>query len=103
MEVRTIKWKPIARTKFQKTIRWYLNNMGQNAARKYMSGIKQDVNRLSKQPYIGINEPLLANQQLEFHSLVSHKHTKIIYLIEEKHIVIVDLWDCRQDQSNYNL
>ena len=97
MEIKNISWKPTALTKYKKTALWYYHNMGKNAATKFITGINKDVYRIKSQPNIGPREPLLIDQPIEFHSLVSHRHTKIINFIEQDNLYIVDLWDCRQD------
>lgn len=93
-------WKPIARAKYLRTTRWYFDNIGRTAAQKFMYGIAKDAERIGLQPGIGKPEPLLKNQPQGFRSLVSHRHTKIIYYSDKTHVYIVDLWDCRRSPED---
>lgn len=99
MSKKTI-WKKSARAKYKKTTRWYFDNMGRSAARKFMQGITEDVKRISTHPGIGKREPLLADQPENFQSLVSHRNTQIVYYTDNERIYIVDFWDCRRNPSD---
>ena len=44
-----------------------------------------------------MQEPLLANREKEYHSLVVEKHFKLIYYIEGNNVRITAVWDIRRD------
>lgn len=100
MEIKNILWKPTAQIKYKKTAQWYYKNMGKSAANKFVTGVINDIYRIKSQPNIGLHEPLLLDQPIKYHSLVSHRNTKIIYFIENETLFIVDLWDCRQNTAS---
>lgn len=51
--------------------------------------------RLESFPEIGKVEPLLDNRNEIFRSLVVCEHYKLIYLVCEDKILILDIWDAR--------
>ena len=92
----SIFWLENAKQAFERQKNWYLNMMGKQAAKKFTNSILKDTERLGTFPYLGQIEPLLEDLPEQYRSLVSGKHFKIVYFIENATIYIVALRDCRQ-------
>ncbi len=97
----TIIWLEYAKRAFEQQMNWYLNVMGKQAAKKFTNSILKDTERLTSFPYLGAIEPLLENLPEHYRSLVSGKHFKIVYFIEETTIYIVALRDCRKAPESF--
>lgn len=94
-------WLENAKLAFERQMNWYLNVMGKQAAKKFTNAILKDTERLSDFPYLGQTEPLLEDLPEHYRSLVSGKHFKIVYFIEDNTIYIVALRDCRQSPERF--
>lgn len=94
-------WLENAKQAFEQQMNWYLNRMGKQAARKFTNAILKDTERLATFPYLGQTEPLLESLPEQYRSLVSGKHFKIIYFIENNAVYIVALRDCRQAPEEF--
>ena len=92
-----IKWFPAA-IKDIDGIYEYYSKKNQRAATDLYNGILDDAERLSNNPYIAAIEPLLSEMPKSYRSLVSGKgKIKIIYHVKDDILIIVRIWDCRQN------
>ena len=73
---------------------------GQHTAKQMRERINSYLHTLAEHPKAGMLEPLLANREVEYRSLVVHKLIKLIYRIQGDKIFIVDLWDTRREPSH---
>lgn len=77
---------------------------GVQSVKKFKKLITDLENYLEMSPAIGIIEPTLEDKSIEYRSLpVGDKHNRVIYYIDNEDIVIVDLWDMRQDTDNLTI
>ena len=67
------------------------------AATTMHNEILDEIDRLLSFPQMGPIEPLLAEEPEMFRSLVVCRHYKVIYLVENEIINIMDVWDCRRN------
>lgn len=95
-----LQWDDEALALFKEIFYWYKDNLGIKAANKFRKGIVDAIYVISKNPYIGPREILLAAREKEYHSFIEHTNHKIIYFIESDLIYIAYIWDCRMDNSN---
>jgi plasmid stabilization system protein ParE len=94
----TIKWTDFSKNELKKIFEYYKEEASVIVARKLVSGIAKETQKLKKNPTIGQEEELLKNDSREFRYLV-YKNYKIIYLVqlEKNCIEIYDVFDTRQN------
>lgn len=95
----TILWHKQARQDLKQALVYCRRKFGRDAAEQFADNIKQQVQLLSTQPYIGQKEDLLPVAETEIRRLVVHKYYKLLYWIDaaEENIVITSLWHTRQN------
>jgi plasmid stabilization system protein ParE len=78
---------------------YYNRVAGRSKAMKIVITVKEHTAALGAMPYMASVELLLENEPIKYRSLVISQRYKAIYHVDEENdaIVIVDLWDCRQD------
>ena len=95
---RRIVWSKKAETVFIKILEYYNHRNESNVySRKLNSEIKKHLELLSNHPWIG-----LKTENKNTRVLIKH-HFKIFYRIEPETIVILLIWDSRQNPENLNL
>jgi plasmid stabilization system protein ParE len=94
----TVFWTRFAENKLNDIFEYYESNAGIRIAGKLVNGIIDSTINLSKNPYVGQIEELLANRPNHFRYLV-YKNYKIIYWInkDKNRIEIANIFDCRQN------
>ncbi len=96
--VKRIIWSPLASDTFQCLLVYYEQKTG---SKKYSSKlnlqIKSSISRLLVFPFIG------APTQFESVRIVIEGNYKIIYKVTESIIMILMVWDTRQNPENLNL
>lgn len=83
----------------------YSQELSPQGAKKLYNDILDEADRLATFPNIAKVEPLLSGYPLTYRSLVVRKNCKLIYFIDEENeaVVIVRLWDCRQDPARLRI
>ena len=92
-----IYWSKRAERSYGKIIDYIATQFGKPRARKYVTDVYAEVEKLHDNPRLGQVEPLLEGARHEFRRLVIEDLTKVIYRITDTSIEIVDVWDVRQD------
>lgn len=95
--IEQIHWSKRAERSYGKIIDYIAAQFGKPRARKYVTGVYTEVEKLPANPRLGQVEPLLEAARHEFRRLVIEDLTKVIYRITDTSIEIVDVWDTRQD------
>ncbi len=95
--IKSIKWSKRAEMAYGHIIDYVADEFGTPRARKYISDVEKEVNKLKKNPTLGQQEPWLAGSRYEFRRLVIGQWTKVIYRVAGDCIEIADVWDVRQD------
>lgn len=91
-----VKWMPIAQLDLEDIYQFYLSKSEQ-VANDIWNRLLESSDPLKIFAYAGPVEPLLANREKEYHSLVVEKHFKLIYYIEGNDVRITAVWDIRRD------
>lgn len=75
---------------------------GRAVATKFYNRFMEYVKRLSTNPQSGFPEPLLAERQRDYRSLMVNEHFKLVYYYDEGKdtLYIVDLWDTRREPAS---
>ena len=96
--VKRIVWSKKATLIFQKILEFYfLRNGNKSFSRKLNTEIKNRIKVLKKYPFLGI-ETNIENVRY----LIS-SHYKIFYLIDKEMILILLVWDARQNPKDLQL
>lgn len=95
--IEQIVWSRRAEKAYGKIIDYVLSEFGEKRAKKYVSDVYEEVDKLKNYPELGQVEPWLEGSKYEFRRLVIHKLTKVIYRIADNRIEIADVWDTRQN------
>jgi plasmid stabilization system protein ParE len=93
-----IEWQPEAIENVKKIYTFYLSK-DERVANKILVDINVSVERLAIFPRLAAKEPLLAECEVDFRSLVVRRLFKVVYYIDEQNdkIAIITVFDCRQD------
>ena len=70
----------------------------QNTLIRLRDGIRQNGKLLTENPSLGAVEFVLDKTD-EFRRIVIKPYFKILYVVEEDDIILVDIWDTRRDPS----
>lgn len=94
-----IKWTPKANLRLTEIFNYCLSQYGASVTLRFKKAIDNDIELLSKFPYMGKMEELYYYSH-EIRSLVEG-HYKILYFVNEAitTIYIIDIFDCRQNPS----
>ena len=95
--IEQIHWSKRAERSYGKIIDYIAAEFGQFRARKYVSTVYSEVDKLYAYPELGQVEPWLEGARYEFRRLVIEGLTKVIYRVTDNSIEIADVWDTRQD------
>ena len=90
-----VKWMPVAQLDLDEIYQFYLPKSEQ-AAIDIWNRLLDSADPLKTFAYSGPREPLLADREKEYHSLVVEKHFKLIYYIEDNIVRITAVWDTRR-------
>ena len=89
-------WTDSAIEDLQKIYSYLILNVNENIANKTTNLIVNRTISLENNPRIGQAEELLKHFKKEIRYLVEGHH-KIVYLIDENFVIILTVFDCRQD------
>lgn len=83
----------------------FYSSKSARAANKIIADIYNATLSLSEQPFMGPVEPALRELTGTYRSLVVRRLFKLIYRIDEDSqvVVIVSIWDCRQDPERLKI
>ncbi len=88
-----------AQQQIRKTAKYILEKFGKKSKDTFIQKVKETRKLLETNPYLGPEEPLLANMTNTYHSVVISHLNKMIYRILDNRIEISDLWDCRREPN----
>ncbi|MDR1171231.1 MAG: type II toxin-antitoxin system RelE/ParE family toxin [Bacteroidales bacterium] len=77
----------------------YLSGKNTSAANRTVAEISKKVKLLIDNPYLAATEQFLHDKKKAYRSLVAGNY-KIVYMAENKEIVIVRIWDCRRNPKD---
>ncbi|MEO8147984.1 MAG: type II toxin-antitoxin system RelE/ParE family toxin [Bacteroidia bacterium] len=96
--VRKISWNERALDKFGKVTNYLLESWSANIADEFVEKALKDIDSLLEFPYIGRE----SEKNDSYRCLLITKHNLLIYRIEKKKIVIVNIVDTRQKSKRIN-
>lgn len=87
-----------ARKQLNEIFNYYCAVATKNVALKIIGKIREAIDILAMHPKIG---PILYDYTddvpFTYRSLVAHPNYKVIYRIDKDRVIVVAVWDCRQD------
>ena len=92
-----IAWDEQAVTRVNETADYIEKEFGVDRSIRFLENVQAEADSLLKHPKRGQREPILSSSKLEFRRLVIDKLNKLIYLINDDTIEIVDFWAARMD------
>jgi len=75
----------------------FLYSKNERAATVIRNSILNEIKRLLVFPQMASIEPILKEESEMFRSLVIEPYYKVVYYVDRETIIVVDIWDCRQD------
>ena len=93
-------WTEFAAEKWEQIASHILCEFGFAAMQEYKEETEAWQKTLADNPQIGPLEPLLSNRRYEYRSIVIQRKTKLVYYTEGDFLMIVNVWDTRQEPQN---
>ena len=90
-------WTSPAEKTLTETLHYVRLRTGDATARKVWLMIRQQVELLSSNPYMGKVDPDLSSAKHQYRFIVVNKRSKVYYFIEEDRLYIALVRDTRQD------
>lgn len=91
-----IKWTIPALDSLKEHYNYIKSKRGIESARKFRKKLFNKVGILKNYPRIGTEEKSLFYKDKEYRSLIE-SHLKIVYRVEENEILVIDVFDMRQN------
>ncbi|WP_121667380.1 type II toxin-antitoxin system RelE/ParE family toxin [Mesonia aquimarina] len=95
-----IIWSDFSETQLDEIYEYYEKKASLKVATKIVTGIIKESEKLIKASFIGQEEELLKNREIQYRYLV-FKNYKVIYSVDEQNgfIKIADVFDTRQNPT----
>jgi plasmid stabilization system protein ParE len=90
-----IEWTPQALQDFQEVILYLETNWNTEIADRFIATTDARLSLLAEQPLIGIR----SEKQIEIRSILVSNYNRLYYRVEENKIVVLNIFDTRQDPS----
>ena len=91
-----VVWTPRANRSLEYILTCATDFYGKDQLRRLMADIKRTEPLLCENPRLGSAEPLVANRDVEYRSVVLIRPFKIVYTMDVDSVYIMDIWDTRQ-------
>lgn len=92
-----IVWTKSALQSWQEIAQYIHDTFGIKALMDFQKKTTEGEEAILAMPLIGHTEPLLQGMNVMYRSIVIHKHSKLIYSIDNDIIKIHAFWDTRQE------
>ena len=90
-------WQKPARQSVIDIVAYIIFYYGTNAKKKFFAAVNRTIKLLSKQPNMGLIDPLFSDRSETYRSIIVGNRNKLVYYINNNTIQIVAFWDCRCD------
>lgn len=88
-----------AKRQIREIFDYYRTVANRKVAKKIVSKISETIDLLTVHPHIGGILSGYADLPFTYRSIVAHPHYKVIYRVEDDMVIVISVWDCRQDPS----
>ena len=93
-------WHDQAKEALRNTAKYIRERFGIQVRENFRNEVDNVQKQLMNNPYMGPEEPLLADKTIKYRSFVINKLNKIVYYVEKDTIHIADFWDTRKEPKN---
>ena len=90
-------WLPLAKTQLRQTALYIFKEFGKKRKDQFLKEIKDDNRLIGGNPYMGKQEPLLADYPELYRSYLVNNLNKIVYCEINNQIEVSAFWDVRRD------
>lgn len=92
-----VVWDKIAERNRDDIGYYILERFGAERMDRFMEEVEQTAQMIMRHPAIGPIDPLFAERQKDYRSVIVGGLSKMVYRIDGDAIHIVAFWDCRQE------
>lgn len=92
-----VEWTKQAERALDEAADYVFEEYGWDACDRFLFRVHHAAKLLEDHPHLGPEEPLLAERQVKYRSVVVGHLNKIVYCILDNQISIVDFWDTRRE------
>ena len=90
-------WLNRAEASMRRTEEYILRAFGETARKRFMQEVEEVAYLLEKMPELGHLEPLLADYEQGYRSIVIQHLNKLVYYVRDNQVLIAAFWDCRRE------
>ena len=76
---------------------YILERFGADRLNRFIEEVEKTAQMITNYPAIGAIDPLFADRQKEYRSIIVGGLSKLVYRVEKDTIHIVAFWDCRRE------
>ena len=94
-----VRFNKPAKQEFLRIVSVFVDYAGQIYADRFIDKVVDIAGQLSKFPYIGHPEQLLAGRKRLYRAIPINENYRIIYYVSATTVWLVDIWDRRRNQE----
>jgi plasmid stabilization system protein ParE len=91
------KWTEYALAQRKEISSYIQRKFGARRKERFLHDVREATTMVKKFPNIGTIDPLFADRNGTYRSIIIGGLSKMVYRIEGDNILIVAMWDCRQE------
>ena len=88
-----------AKRQLREIFDYYRIVTNRKVAYKMIDKIRDTIELLATHPLMGTTLTEYAGLSFAYRSIVAHPHYKVIYRVENDKVIVISVWDCRQDPA----
>ena len=92
-----VVWNKYAIMRRDQIAEYIRERFGADRRKRFLQEVRQATRMLKQFPNLGILDPLFAECQKPYRSIIVGGLSKMVYTVSDETIYIVALWDCRQE------
>ena len=89
-----------AKQEIRKTASHIQHSFGKASKDNFLNNIRLTMNLIGSHPFLGPEEESLADLPGNYRSIVVNSLNKMIYRIQDDHVLVEDFWDVRREPSD---
>ena len=91
------EWDPQAKKALRQIAQYIQRRFGTKARKSFLEEVKKTDNLLRSNPQLGAVDPLFAERQHSYRSVIINNLSKMVYFIDRETIYITAFWDTRKE------
>ena len=93
----SVSWEPHAAEGKERIADYIFERFGYERMEQFYNDVNRTAEMIEDHPAIGPIDPLFADRQKDYRSVIVGGLSKMVYRVDENAIHIVAFWDCRQE------